>query len=523
MPAKRFAVSLALPALPVLPVLLVLLALSAAAAFAPAPRSHAESSVTLSQACAWEQNIDIFITGYLEPQSLNCRISGHAARISDYGYIADSEVAVRTTILIDASALAPKTVRENVLTLVSTLIDRIGKNEKLKIVASGDATDVLSGFSADKNALAAAIGGLAPEAPEASDSGIYDALYGEIPTIRPIGDTPCYHRAILVSGGINDTASNITRGELYNRLQGGQYPIAAVAASPAALSEPDKDISALARLSGGKYYELNAQTAIEDLSSYLSADGLFWMRAAVPVDLLDGTVRQVEVSDGAKTLIFDIKAPVFGPGELQTPQSDDGTGGGAAAQTPSASPQPAGSPLRSIAIAVAIGAGVGAAIAITAVAAKPFLRERIGRLPFQWPGKEESGPPPDAKKEAPAPPADPCSFIRLRDIGNVGQIWEIEAADSVLVGRDASCQVRIDENSVARRQCRIRFENAAILENLSNTNATRLNGEILHAPEEIRVGDLVKCGRVALAVDDLIIYGADSSDSLSDKTVFLNL
>ena len=43
--------------------------------------------------------------------------------------------------------------------------------------------------------------------------------------------------------------------------------------------------------------------------------------------------------------------------------------------------------------------------------------------------------------------------VRLRNISNPDQIWEISLSGGVLIRRDAGCQVCIDEKSMSRRQC----------------------------------------------------------------------
>ena len=519
--------------------------------------------VALTQAYAWDQNIDMFFAGYLEPSGLGCRISGHPAEIAQYGYVADAGVAVRTTILLDASESIPPTIREYVKSFMGTLIARLGGNEQCRIVAFGEGVDVLCGFSADKDELAAAVGRLGFSAQK---SMVYDALINTLPDSKPNEDQPCLYRTIMVTGGIDDALSMITKEELYLRLQSDLYPIAAIEASAEASGVADKDMVALARVSGGKYFNLNAQTDVGDLSSYLSPDALFWIRAIVPGALLDGITRQVDVMDGVKTFQFDIKFPIpdipISPAPTPTeepptptpteeppepsptePLSTEPSTTEPSATEPSTTEpstadtrtteaptdaetittEPAGFQLHANVLAALVGAGAGIAITIGVVAAKSISRARKRKAQNQGAQMRGGVPLPVCDTEAIMGLMRSDNGIRLRDMGDAGKVWELSVANGVLVGRDAGCQVCIEEKSVARRQCRIYLENSvALIENLSNTNITRLNGAVLGAPAEIKSGDTIKCGRVVLSVDALFDSTQRNTD-ISGKTVYIDL
>ncbi len=71
------------------------------------------------------------------------------------------------------------------------------------------------------------------------------------------------------------------------------------------------------------------------------------------------------------------------------------------------------------------------------------------------------------------------------------------------IGRSSGCSVRLDEPSVSRQHARLRIEKSrAILEDLGSSNGTRLNGRELTGPAEVRRGDRVAFGNIALHVQD---------------------
>jgi pSer/pThr/pTyr-binding forkhead associated (FHA) protein len=93
----------------------------------------------------------------------------------------------------------------------------------------------------------------------------------------------------------------------------------------------------------------------------------------------------------------------------------------------------------------------------------------------------------------------------------------------VIVGRNADCQVFLAESSVSRQQCKIYLNGAVIIENLSNSNRTQLNGLPLNNPTILKLGDKIKCGRTTLIVDALNVSDSHSAGDLNKFTQFVNI
>ena len=62
-----------------------------------------------------------------------------------------------------------------------------------------------------------------------------------------------------------------------------------------------------------------------------------------------------------------------------------------------------------------------------------------------------------------------------------------------------------------------------MIENISSSNVTQLNGLKVSTPSEIRDGDKIKCGKVVLMVDTF--YGSKFTESRSseNETMILNV
>jgi pSer/pThr/pTyr-binding forkhead associated (FHA) protein len=76
----------------------------------------------------------------------------------------------------------------------------------------------------------------------------------------------------------------------------------------------------------------------------------------------------------------------------------------------------------------------------------------------------------------------------------VGRRFSIGAAP-VTIGRDAQCDIQVDDTWVSRRHARIAWSGTEyIVEDLGSTNGTYVNSERLGAPRALQSGDLLQLG-----------------------------
>jgi predicted component of type VI protein secretion system len=76
-------------------------------------------------------------------------------------------------------------------------------------------------------------------------------------------------------------------------------------------------------------------------------------------------------------------------------------------------------------------------------------------------------------------------------------------APRVLLGRGASCELRLPDASVSVRHCSVRAANAGyVVVDEGSTNGTTLNDEKLsaHAPRPLKTGDVLQLGRLSIEV-----------------------
>ncbi len=87
-----------------------------------------------------------------------------------------------------------------------------------------------------------------------------------------------------------------------------------------------------------------------------------------------------------------------------------------------------------------------------------------------------------------------------------GEIWGIR--DTILIGRDSSCDVVVPDRQVSRFHARLtRSENGMMLEDLASKNGTYLNGTRIDVPEYIQDGDVVQ---IAL-VQSMVFLSSDAT------------
>jgi len=94
-----------------------------------------------------------------------------------------------------------------------------------------------------------------------------------------------------------------------------------------------------------------------------------------------------------------------------------------------------------------------------------------------------------------------------------GQRWTITG--SLMIGRDASCDIMIPDRSVSRFHVRVSpQENGVLLEDLASKNGTYRNGERISEPELLLDSDVVQ---VAI-VQHFVFLSSDSTVPVDERT-----
>ena len=141
---------------------------------------YAESSTILYQAYAWEQYVDMYFAGDMDSVNLSCKVSNQTAEIIGSSLLANGDITIRTTILLDISGSMPMAVRENVKSLIDKLIQNKAASEQYRLAVFGEQLIILQDFTSDRYDLSNAATKIVFNGQE---SKIYDAIYNTIPVV----------------------------------------------------------------------------------------------------------------------------------------------------------------------------------------------------------------------------------------------------------------------------------------------------------------------------------------------------
>jgi hypothetical protein len=467
------------------------------------------------------------MTGNWNAGNLGIKVSNQAAEVTDSGSVSDKEIIVRSTVLVDISTSMPSATRANVKAYINSLIEHVAKNEQFKIVTFGEQLTVLQDFTSDRYDLANAAAKLEFNGQQ---SKIYDAIFNTIPQMAPLDGEPCYYRTIVVTDGIDDTAAGVTKEELYLKLQADTYPIDVTAVSKTKQAEPEKELSALTRMSGGRYVNLYPEADAAGLSSNMAVDGIFWLRAEIPPALLDGSTRQVNITDGSNSLQFDIKVPVFDVPATSSPvPTEQQTAEATSAPAPTVEPTPITPPAKvepesdnsimslfgDYTLVVFIGAAALLIILIAVIIAVAITRvKRKKRDNTRYGGDSSASSANEIHSEKTEYIGDEnvagAQFtIKLSNPNNPSRSWTLPVSGELIIGRAEHAVIRIDDKSVSREQCKIVAQGAGLaIVHLSQTNKTSLNGVAVTGSSPIQSGDTLKFGRELLRIEYIQSLGA---------------
>ncbi|MPZ22360.1 MAG: FHA domain-containing protein [Dehalococcoidia bacterium] len=93
--------------------------------------------------------------------------------------------------------------------------------------------------------------------------------------------------------------------------------------------------------------------------------------------------------------------------------------------------------------------------------------------------------------------------------GDSLRVSDLRETSTNLIGRAPGSAVMIDDKTVSRQQALLRPEGADfVIENLSKTNPTKLNGRSIDAASRIVDGDIIAVGSLSMVFNDLAASSA---------------
>lgn len=449
------------------------------------------------------------------PDRVQVSVSNENAEIVKCGTLSDQDVSIKTTILLDISSSIPAEMRDRVVEATKKFIEAKPANEEIRIYSFGENLRLIQDFTADRYDLILSLESITFDDIE---SKIYEAIYSTIPVLSLVEDKPTFFRTIILTDGVDDTASGVTKEELFVKLQNQFYPIDVVAIDRSKTAE-NKELAAIVRISGGRYHSLYPEVILNVLVQSLSVNKLSYVEATLPLSLLDGSIRQVDVSDGSVHLSADVKfsvhnkfSPVTDPEEI-APLTPTYT----APANPDLTAKPSIFSTKSPLVFIAIGLGVVGLISVIIIILRTRKKKKKAPEPysdFTHVVPEEKEPYYNDKTEflGETDFSGAQYTIKLSQLNSPGQVWTLPVKDSLIIGRLAHCHVRFSDMSVSREQCKISVHSSGlIVTHLGKTNKTMLNGAIVSDSAPLLSGDQIKFGRETLRVDYIQAVGNQPS------------
>lgn len=88
--------------------------------------------------------------------------------------------------------------------------------------------------------------------------------------------------------------------------------------------------------------------------------------------------------------------------------------------------------------------------------------------------------------------------LLIQDGKGMGNVFEVPAADAIVIGRSAAAEVRLDDLAVSQQHCRIQAANGSfLLRDLKSTNGTFVNS-LKVAEHALEDGNLIRIGETTL-------------------------
>lgn len=475
--------------------------------------AYADSASIMVQNYIDEENIDIFLSDSLDGRNLTVKIADQTAKIYGYGSLADKSILVRTTILVDVSASIPLSVRSKVIEFVKYKIENIAEHEQISIITFDSETTVIQDFTSDRYDLDKAASTIKFNSKK---SAVYDAIYKTISKVDVLDDKPCFYHTIVMTDGADRTEQGVTKEELLAKLQAEPYPIDVICVSKTKPSAKNKDLSDLTKSSGGgRYFDIYPEADATLLFSDVSVSDYYWIRAEIPATLLDGSIRQIDVSDKTNHVSFSMKMPIADVPVENPDASESDSSPVLSVQQPVSSPAATAqteppvlgngdeqnAQLDTAMLIIVIAAAVLAVIVIISVIIYKVKKKRLQSEEAQYPYHINGNAGIAATELIKESESKEHYSIKISNTANQDD-WILNVFSDIIIGRAKECAVIIDEKSVSREQCKIAAsKNGLVISNLSSSNKTKLNGMILAAEVPLHPADNIHFGRVKLRVD----------------------
>ena len=395
------------------------------------------------------------------------------------------KVSIHTVILLDNSLSISGDNRIKIKDILKRYMQGMPENEAVSFAVFGE--DIQ--FLAEKQNTADVILPLIDEV-EFHDQDTYltDYLFQAVEMVK--SDTE-YTRFIVISDGVDNNATGITKDELNSKLRENPRPVYTVGHRYKENSGELKNMFALSRITGGEEFLIEDFEDIQMLVDHIhDFSNIYSIKMDIPETVMDGGNRHfllnIHTKQGDKEVTGEVSMPFALVEEEPEPE-------------PKPEPEPAGIGMEKIA---------GLVLLAAAVAAFLFYKKKSGRDNGNGAKKSKSAAPEavseDTQEKEETVFLGGRYLLVLRDRTNPGKIFRYPLDGHVIVGRNIDMvQIAVDYNrTVSGQHCEFYMRNnRCFIRDMNSINHTYLEGRIVNGENEILSGSIVKLGEVEFSVE----------------------
>lgn len=461
--------------------------------------------------------------------------------------ISELEHPIHTLILLDNSLSIPKESRETISKILDNLVGNRMQGELYTIATISDDIRYLCSAESDYLSLGSAIDGITYEN---QNTQLTDRVYEAVQKLYDADPTQLC-RVVIISDGVDDKQIGYTRTELENLLRSCGYPIYTVGCGPNDTAERKtklENLFALSRVNRGQsWYLAETNDTFAIAKGICEYNGAQRVTAKLPDEVCDGSTRAIQVTCGGTGYSTQLKMPFVAASE---PASSVSSAPASSAVEPV---QDNSNQTRMLLLL----AGAGAAVVIVLVVVfvvlgrkkkadakkkdapkDPPLPARHGTVVVTvdddtpgvqktWNAEKRPAPAPVRPKPQPVPPPQPVDpgdatvrmfgrstpfgetaaagartpVLRLTDLNNAANTYEVPLDDIVTIGRSAGCRLVLSRPSVSHSQCDIFVQNGRVcITNRSATNPTCVNGHPVGTASPLPDGCVLTMGNEKMKV-----------------------
>lgn len=417
---------------------------------------------------------------YLPQENLRATLGAHPAAVQDLQSFGAAGEGVAYIFLVDISKSLKQKQFSQMQKVLNTWISALTEKDRAALLTFGDQVRTVQDFTADKEALKTAAAGLRPTD---NFTRLHEGLVRaeELGLGRLEAEIPGRRAILILSDGEDDYPGGLTRQMVLDKLRVNPVPIYAIGFSNLKGVEKERHLKSLGEFavtSGGSFLRV-------DEPDFDQACARMWQRirnvwvARLHCDACqgDGTIARLQVTlvQGGKKMSEGLDLRLLAAADPKpvepVPAAPEAGGKTVAAAATQAGPDWLPILAGLVVLALLVGGGL--------------WWWRLQKLP----------PPPRYGKR--------LRFTQIRGEA-LGEPVEVSLYDRLVLGRDAGCDITLDDKRASRLHCELTLKKGEIyIRDLDSKNGTLVNGVPITGAVKLETDDTILLGNSELRLSVL--------------------